>query len=352
MPAVATSFRVNPYLHVDAERIYNPLTDRTLAAGTEEYDLFRRFEQSGEAHEVLEQGGWIIPSGRDLSREYRLKIVSLETMTTCNQKCYFCPVSIAPREDETMPDALFDRIVAQLRRFPTLEAVFLQSYNEPTLDRRFVDLCLRLFRAGLPVAVLSNGTGFTPAKVEALLAGGRLRYLCINLSTLDRDRYRDERGGDHLAVVLRNLDAMKDRPVAEEMRIVVLGQGDAVHRADYEAVRDRFAGSRFQVDMHQAQDRAGYLEVGMRTMTPKRKLAGCDLIGSRPLQHLHITPRGKAILCCQDYDENYVVGDLTSSSIAEVLEGDEMAKMRRWAYGVEEAPDDFICRTCVWARER
>jgi hypothetical protein len=35
-----------------------------------------------------------------------------------------------------------------------------------------------------------------------------------------------------------------------------------------------------------------------------------------------------------------------------VLAGEEMAKMRRWTYGVEEAPDDFICRTCVWAIER
>ncbi|HJW92177.1 MAG TPA: hypothetical protein VJ901_01035 [Thermoanaerobaculia bacterium] len=30
-----------------------------------------------------------------------------------------------------------------------------------------------------------------------------------------------------------------------------------------------------------------------------------------------------------------------------MLAGEEMAKMRRWTYGVEEAPDDFICRTCV-----
>ena len=75
-------------------------------------------------------------------------------------------------------------------------------------------------------------------------------------------------------------------------------------------------------------------------------------MGSRPIQHLHITPAGKAILCCQDYDENYVVGDVATHSIAEVLEGDEMAKMRRWVYGVEDAPPDFICRTCVFALQR
>jgi hypothetical protein len=30
--------------------------------------------------------------------------------------------------------------------------------------------------------------------------------------------------------------------------------------------------------------------------------------------------------------------------------GDEIAKLRRWVYGLEEAPADFMCRDCVFAR--
>ncbi|HET7710381.1 MAG TPA: radical SAM/SPASM domain-containing protein [Thermoanaerobaculia bacterium] len=353
MSTVAARYAVNPYLHVEEQRVYNPLTDRALTAGEAGYSLFRDFVEHGVSAEMLERDGWIVQAGDDLSRRYRLRIVSLETTTACNQQCYFCPVSVAPRDDHSMPEELFDGIVNQLTRFrETLEGVFLQSYNEPTIDRRFVDFCGRLFDAGLPVAVLSNGSGLTPRKVDELLSRGRLRYLCINLSTLDRQRYESDRGEDHLPVVLRNLDYLKDKPVAEQMRIVVLGEGDEKHRGDFEAIRSRFSGSRFEVEMHHAQDRAGWLEVGMKLLEKKQNLAGCELIGSRPLQHLHITPRGTCILCCQDYDERYVVGDLTKSSVVEVLEGDEMAKMRRWAYGVEEAPDDFICRTCVWARQR
>jgi hypothetical protein len=343
----------NPYLHYASDRIYNPLNDRALTPADPEWAALRRFLDGGPADEALVRGEWIVDGQHDLDRRSLLKIVSLETMTTCNQKCYFCPVSIAPREDESMTDELFASIVNQLTSYrSTIEGVFLQSYNEPTLDRRFVEYCSALFAAGLPVAVLSNASGLTPAKADALMAAGTLRYLCINLSTLDRERYKQDRGEDHLNVVLRNIDHIRDRKIAEQMRIVVLGEMNDTHRADFEAIRERFAGSRFEIELAQAQDRAGWLDVGMKTMTPKRNLAGCDLIGSRPIQHLHITPRGACILCCQDYDENYVVGDLTSSTIAEVLAGDEMAKMRRWTYGVEEAPEDFICRTCVWAIER
>ncbi|HEX2120036.1 MAG TPA: radical SAM/SPASM domain-containing protein [Thermoanaerobaculia bacterium] len=345
--------RPNPFLHIDAERVYDPLTDRALVPGDGAYERFRAFERVGTADEGLERDGWLVRNGADLSRRHRLKIVSLETMTTCNQKCYFCPVSIAPREDYAMPDALFERIVEELTAYrPTLESVFLQSYNEPTIDRRFLDHCRTLFAADLPVAVLSNGSGFTPAKTDAILEAGPLRYLCVNLSTLDRERYLRDRGEDHLQVVLRNVDYMKDRPVADQMKIVVLGTGDGVHGRDFEEIRERFAGSRFEVEQHIVMDRAGWLDVGLKAAEQTRPLAGCDNVGSRPLQHLHITPKGTCVLCCEDYDEKYVVGDLTASTIAEVLAGDELARMRRWVYGLEESPADFMCRSCIFARTR
>ena len=342
--------RPSPFLHIDADRVYDPLSDRALTPADDTYARFRRFQSTGERDAVLESEGWLVDGHADLSRRHRLKVVSLELTTTCNQKCYFCPVSIAPREDYAMPDEMFDRIVNELTTIPTLDAVFLQSYNEPTVDRRFVERCQALFAKGLPVAVLSNGSAFTPAKTDALIASGPLRYLCINLSTLDRERYQRDRGEDHLSVVLRNLDYMKDRHLAEDMKIVVLGKGDEEQQRDFESIRDRFAGSRFTVEAHVVMDRAGWLDVGLKAEDREKRLAGCDNVGSRPLQHLHITPHGKCVLCCEDYDENYVVGDLAQNTIAEVLEGDELARMRRWVYGIEDAPADFMCRDCVFAR--
>src|ERR1041385_2476519 len=337
--------RPNPFLHVDADRIYNPLTDRALVAGDAEFERVR----AGVLDPDLESAGWLVRD--DVSRRHRLKIVSLETATACNQKCYFCPVSIAPRADEVMSEAMFENIVGQLTGFsPPVEIVFLKTYNDPPIDRRFVQQCRTLFAAKLPVAVLSNGSGLTPAKVDALADAGPLRFLCINLSTLDRERYTRDRGEDHLGIVLRNLDYAKDVAVAADMKIVVLGVGDAMHDADFAAIGERFAGSRFSVEKHVVMDRAGWLDVGLKPPARKTHLRGCDNVGSRPLQHLHITPAGKCVLCCEDYDERYVVGDLTTRTIAAVLEGDEVARLRKWVYGIEEAPADFICRNCVFAR--
>lgn len=357
----APELQVNPFLHVGEDRIYNPLTDRTLLRGEPGYEALRGLlagalaldRLSSDDRARLAAEGLLLRGDVKPAREFRLKYVSLEAHTVCNQSCYFCPVSIAPREDYFMPTELYERIVGEIAAYrETIEAVFMINYNEPTVDRRFVDQVRAIRAAGLPPAVLTNGSGLTPDRVDALVGLGGLRFLSINLSTLDRERYRRERGGDHLGLVLRNLDYAKSRPLAEQMDMVVLGTGNADHQRDFAEISQRFAGSRFEVKYFEVMDRAGYLQIGHRPATPNQRLCGCENVGSRPLQHLHITPRGTCVLCCEDYDAKYVVGDLARESVHDVLTGPELARMRRWAYGLEEAPRDFLCRGCTFALTR
>lgn len=348
----------SPYLHSGADRIYNPLSHQTLAAGDADYDLLRGLLNGSlaaetlapAARERLAAGRWV-SNGEDLSTRFYLRYVSLEAHTVCNQACYFCPVSVAPREDYFMPTAVYERIVGQLAGYrDTIEAVSMINYNEPTLDRRFLDQVRCLKEAGLPPAVLTNGSGLTPDRAEAIVEMGGVHYLSVNLSTVDREKYHRDRGHDHLGLVMRNLEHMRDLAVASTMEIVVLGTGDEPHRRDFEEITARFAGSRFAVKFYEVMDRAGYMPIGLGPAAKLKKLRGCDNVGSRPLQHLHITPRGKCVLCCEDYDEFHVIGDLTESSIEEILTGPEVALLRRWVYGVEEAPAGFLCRKCVFAR--
>lgn len=348
---------VSPYLHDTSERVYNPLTDEALAVGEPLFAALRTFRESGTVApadmDALSAGGWLIADATAASRSFKLKYASLEAHTVCNQSCYFCPVSIAPRENHFMPTELYERILAQLSDYKsTLEALFMINYNEPTADKRFVEQVRAIRAAGLPPAVLTNGTGLTPDRVDALVAMGGLRFLSINLSTIDRERYKKERGGDHVTAVLKNLDYAKDKALAEQMDMVVLGTGNENHKRDFEEITARFAGSRFNVKYFEVMDRAGYLQIGAKPAQPIGKLCGCDNVGSRPFQHLHITPHAKCVLCCEDYDEKYEVGDLNVETVAEVLAGPKLAQMRRWVYGVEEAPASFICRGCTFALTR
>jgi MoaA/NifB/PqqE/SkfB family radical SAM enzyme len=359
-PVDTVTWAPSPYIHIGLDTVYNPHTDKTLRQSDPGYALLRRLlaeSASGlaldDALRPLAESAWLVDSTTDLARRYYLKMVSLEAHTVCNQACYFCPVSVDPRKSHFMPTETYERIVGELAALgEPIEAVFMISYNEPTLDPRFVEQVQCLRDAGLPPATLTNGTGLTPERTDALVALGGLRYLSINISTLDRERYKNDRGHDHLKQVLRNLDYAQDKPLAPDMHIVVLGMDDETHQKDFEELEERFAGSLFEVKKFVANDRAGYLPVGLKAQGKERRLCGCDHWGSRPIHHLHITPYAKCILCCQDYNETNEVGDLNKNSIREVLEGDPFAQARRQVYGLEEAPQDFICNGCKFALRR
>ena len=357
--AAATSTLVaEPFLHYSAERIYNTLTDQFLLAGEpgfNELHLVRSgdlnaLDLPGNLLHALQTNGWLVENAPDLGGRFRLKYVSFEASTVCNQACYFCPVSVDRREDHSMSMEMYERIVAQLAEYrDTIDGVSMIHYNEPTADKRFVDQVRMLKRYGLPPAVLTNATGLTPDRVDAILEMDGLRYLSVNLSTLDRERYKEERGGDHLKLVLRNLDYLKDKPLAPQMDMAVLGKGDAVHKKDFEEISERFANTRFKIHFYEVMDRAGAVPVGLHPETRHERICGCEQTGSRIVQWVHITPRADCVLCCQDYFDQYVVGNLADQSLNEILSGPRMSLMRRWVYGMEEAPDDFICRGCIYA---
>ncbi len=358
LAARAARLSPDPFLHVGDDKIYSPLRDHLLEQGQPEYEALRsvlegRQDVQALAEPVrasLESAGWLVEDPAALAHEFRLKYVSLETHTVCNQRCFFCPVSFEQRATHFMSTEFFESIVLQLAAYrDTIEGVWLMLYNEPSLDKRMVEQCFTLRRAGLPPVVNTNASAFTPEKTDALIEGGGLRLLSVNISTFDKESYARDRGADQLDQVLHNLDHMKDRPLAEEMVLMVLGQNDEDHARQVEAAHRRYGGSRFRIESDEIMDRAGYLEIGRKAKAEGGRLAGCENVGSRPLQHLHITPQGRVVFCCQDYDETHVVGDLSQESVAEVLHGDALASLRRQAYGLEAPSDDLMCSSCVFA---
>lgn len=353
---------LEPFLHFETGRIYNPLSDRSLSSAETEFEPLVGLRQGHhtvadvdpDVLETLVASQWLIDSPEaEVGRRFRLKYVSLEANSACNQACYFCPVSTNPRPDHTMSLEFYEEIVRQLSLYgSTIEAVSMVHYNEPTVDPWFLERVAILMRHGLGVGVLTNGTGLTPKRIDALAEMGDLHYLSVNLSTLDRDQYARDRRADHLDVVLENLDALHGRRIARQMDLVVLGRADEAHHAALAEVKARFEDSPFEIKDYEVMDRAGNVPLGLRPPSPHRRLCGCDQTGSRPVQWVHITPHGKCVLCCQDYHETYVIGDLRENTLDEVLSGPRMATLRRWAYGLDEAPGDFICRHCVFAVTR
>lgn len=350
---------LEPFLQPRGKGFYNPITGAEVQPGDpEETHLRRLWKRVWKVDQIpdslrreLFDDGWLVEDvGAALAKRFRLRVATLEASTVCNQACYFCPVSTDRRSPETMSMDFYEQIVRNLADFKdTLEGVFMINYNEPTVDPRFLDQVKMLGRYGLRAAVNTNGTGLKPSIVDAIEELGGLRYLSVNLSTLDRESYQRDRGRDHLGKVLDHLDYVSGKKIADQMDIAVLGTEDEEHRRQFAAISERFAGTHFTVRQFPVMDRGGWIEHGDRPPEPIRSLGGCENLGSRPVEHVHINPKGECILCCQDYGSDYVIGDLNTDDLQSILGGDRAAELRRQVYGIEEAPNDFLCRHCTFA---
>ncbi|HKD17388.1 MAG TPA: radical SAM protein [Thermoanaerobaculia bacterium] len=353
--AVAEPETVSPYLHDRGHLMYNPLTGKELLKASPGYEALSRIQRGLAASidpsilEHLRAERFLVDDVFAESRLTHLLFVSLETCTSCNHRCPFCPVSVEPRDKEVMPRELFESIVDQIADVGAEGVVVsLSNYNEPTFDPLFEDRVRYLFARKIPVSLLTNASGFTPERSALFESLGRFRYVGVNLPTLRPERYETLHGTRDLARVIANMDAMHAREISEETAIVVLGAEDEEHRRDVAEIRAHFEPLGWVVKPFRIRSRPASGTYVVEP-PPLKRLRGCELLGSRPFEHLHVTGTGTAVLCCQDYYEKLQIGDLKTQTVAEILGGDTIARLRRWVYGVEEAPDDFLCRRCEFA---
>lgn len=98
--------------------------------------------------------------------------VQIETFTKCNAACTFCQYPELTRIGDKMPDELFDKIISDLREFPTdlQTSLTLYGVNEPFLDKRIWKF-MRIISDELPhmpIALNTNGAPLTEKTIDSL----------------------------------------------------------------------------------------------------------------------------------------------------------------------------------------
>jgi len=283
-----------------------------------------------------------------LKNMHLLKYIQIETTTTCNQRCYFCPVSTGKRPKKTMSLEMLQKILENLQPYShQIEKIYTNGFNEPTFDKTLVEKMQILHRYHYKVQLNTNGSGLTPNLLHKLLDTG-LKDFCINLSSTNQDYYQLTRKSQDLENILTHLHYLlkiKEQPLV--VQILILGNLDKQHAENIQNIMQAFSYSNAQLIVCPAVDFAGLPNYTKLQIKPYELLEGC--FAKRDLEWLHFTPSGQAILCCQDYQENYIVGNILQESAQQLYSNKQFAQFRRWISGEEIAPKNFICRTCVFA---
>lgn len=291
--------------------------------------------------------GVLLPEA-DAYRKHRYTTIELEIVRQCNFRCSFCPVKEAPKPRGFMSDEVYELIMDRVREYgaPT---VSLNNYSEPSLDPTLVRRVSLAGERGLKVKLFSNASLLDREKIAALARLGNVLCVVVNLPSVDPEEYARVTGTNVKTFdrVVANLRLLHDAGLVVRLSVNTPRDGG---EATVAAVNERFERLFGRTPHELTNDRAGALDA-VEYATPVRHvgpLNGCAL----SFHELSVSWEGKAILCCQDYDQQHVLGDLRTETIAEIAEGAKAVELRRWIFGGATPPADLICNGCVWTTAR
>ena len=277
--------------------------------------------------------------------------VVIELASGCNLRCVMCPHSFNHRwKDGVMDMKLFEKIVAEIGRYAF--RVILQNRGEPLLNRHLPDMVKKCKDAGLDVSLNTNATLLKPDLAERLIfCGLDLIVFSFNGETREiHDAVSQTDSFDRMfANVIGFLEKKKQmqskKPIA---RVQVLKfRGEEGEKGRYElgeAFKRRFDGLPLDVmSTMWAVNRAGDAKraANIEIRPPRFNYLPCRWLWSEAV----IFWDGKVLPCCNDFNEEYIIGDVSRESLAAIWNGERLVALRKALVEGRNA-EVALCRDC------
>ncbi len=227
--------------------------------------------------------------------------LDVETNTDCNRTCKICPCSLSPRPCGHMKMEQYETLLEQLSEMNFRGRLSPVFYNEPLLDERLPDL-MRIAKAVLPEARLTlytNGSLLTGGLVTTLLDSGLDGFM---ISQYEENLPRDDLSGLFSELPPSIKKKIRYRVLSDDLPLSTRGGLVEVRRP----IRKRFC---FQ--------------------------ASTDAI---------IDYQGNVVLCCNDFNTEYIFGNIEDRHILDIWNRPEFKKVRK-----QLRRGDFreeICKAC------
>lgn len=279
--------------------------------------------------------------------EWKIQFADIEICSHCNARCIFCPVSRSPLPRRIMTQETFALVLQKLQPV-ALQWVTFNHYNEPLLDNDFLWRASLLTQYKIKLRLYTNAIGLVPRLARQLSELQVIESIVVNIPSADPQEYRRLMGIPMPPTLLDNIQAAVDCGLW--VRLCINGPLELAmaNKTGLMGLVKRDSSRRCDYYLNHPHDRAGLLKNPMvRSKEPWRDiLHGCQRIS----EHVHVTVEGKVFLCCQDYYQKHIWGNLMVQSLQEIWESPQVEHYRQWIQGSQEAPSDFICRQCVELR--
>jgi len=293
----------------------------------------------------------------------RPQAINVEITAICDARCIHCPREDMERSQRPMPLDLFKKLVDEAAELgvPDLcpngfgEILTMRSFDEHLAYARSKPHRFRIL-------VNTNGFRMDDEKIESFL---RHEVDLLNI-TLDgataetfekiRVRLKLDQIEDNIRRLIKTRNDRGMTVPKIRVGMIAIPQNKHEHRAllaKWQGVADfvgigGFTNRAGSLDENELiPDAAQRLPSESQAIEVGRRAARSCVL---PFRDMNIWADGRAVLCCDDWNEEHVVGDLNTQTLSEIWHGPALKHARsRHIAGLGEELE--ICRRCNMWRE-
>jgi hypothetical protein len=267
--------------------------------------------------------------------------VSVEITAACDAKCVHCPRQEMDRDMKPMPAELFKKLVANCAELGVRE-ICPNGYGEictmplPQLTEYFGYIAASGWKGR--ILINTNGNRMNEERARLFIEHGvRLINVVIDGATAETaEAIRVNLKFDQIEENVRRLIAMRDRAGKRYPKVrvgmILMPQNEPEMPAFYakwNGVADYVEVSGFSSRIESVKP-AQLVQLGVPGKPVPEPVASASATACvKPFKDLNIWADGIAVLCCEDWNEEHVVGDLKTQTIAEIWRGERLAEVRR-----------------------
>lgn len=271
--------------------------------------------------------------------QHALDTLDIEVNTYCNWKCEYCPRTFYSAKPKIMPEDRFEFILKRAKAYGHIKNISLSFYNEPTIDPLFLKRVKLIKKYGFQLLLFTNATGLDDSCIAYFKSiSETISTIVVSLPSIERSTFCKMTGStsyDHTLKTIQNI-------IHADLPLSLSVQGLSPQKEEnLKRIKQRFPN--VSTGQWPTSDRCGALKNQyFNNIQIAGPLKGCHQI----FRTMLVNVEGKCFLCCNDFFQKNILGDLLTQSLKELLESEKAQHLRQKIFGHIQPEEGFLCRNC------
>ena len=256
------------------------------------------------------------------------KVIYVETTNRCNAACVMCPHRFLSRKIMDMPKAVFDKVMNDLHGVDLSGTqLFLHKEGEPLCDENIVG---RIQKAknmtSAEIGLNTNGMLLDADKSTQILESG-LDTIYFSIDGASEETYNAIRINCDYVKVKENVTKFLDlrNKLKSNIRVImqmIVNENNIQDKDAFISTWEEYGVEFYIKEMH------CYLDGGMSNFGKIDKSVQRNICED-PFRLITVLCDGSVGCCCWDYNNEFSLGNVMSSNLIDMYNGERILYMRR-----------------------